>query len=260
MSLLSTINSRGVFASRPAAAAANEAYLYFATDTGVLYRSNGSSWDTFSATASLTNPMTTAEDLIKGGVSGTPGRLAAGNAGAHLAMINGVVAWNAGTVFPTAVAGDRYFRTDRGIEYYYDGTRWLSAKLYLLEIGVSGEAVLPLAATASSAWRTATFNDVYDLWLVDWYGMSFVNTTNDGTKFWTLTLRKETKGAAYATTDIASFTTGTGPDPVGQFTVHTVAVNALLGTAHGTLVVAPTKTSTPGTLLFHSNLTFRLVG
>lgn len=45
MSLLETINAIGLLAARPAAAAANEGYNYHATDTGITYRSNGSSWD-----------------------------------------------------------------------------------------------------------------------------------------------------------------------------------------------------------------------
>lgn len=37
----------------------------------------------------------------------------------------------AGTVFPGSPAsGERFFRTDRGIEYFWDGTRWLSTTLY----------------------------------------------------------------------------------------------------------------------------------
>lgn len=45
MSLLATVNGRGTLAARPAAAAANEGYIYSASDAS-LYRSNGSSWDT----------------------------------------------------------------------------------------------------------------------------------------------------------------------------------------------------------------------
>lgn len=41
----------------------------------------------------LTNPMTTAADLIKGGASGTPERLAIGSAGQVLTVAGGVPAW-----------------------------------------------------------------------------------------------------------------------------------------------------------------------
>src|SRR5690242_6301684 len=52
----------------------------------------------------LTNPMTTPEDLIKGGTAGAPARFAKGSAGAVLAMFNGAIAWNAGTSFPASPA------------------------------------------------------------------------------------------------------------------------------------------------------------
>lgn len=96
MSLLATVNARGVVASRPAAAAANEGYLYFGTDTGILYRSNGSSWDTNSA--GFTNPMTTAGDTIYGGASGLPTRLAGGTS-TYVLTSNGTTSapsWQAG--------------------------------------------------------------------------------------------------------------------------------------------------------------------
>lgn len=49
MTLLATVHGRGTLAARPAAAAANEGYIYFATDgAGALYRSNAASWDTYS--------------------------------------------------------------------------------------------------------------------------------------------------------------------------------------------------------------------
>lgn len=44
MSLLETIIARGTTAAKPAAAAANEGYLYFDTDLDKLQRSNGSAW------------------------------------------------------------------------------------------------------------------------------------------------------------------------------------------------------------------------
>lgn len=49
MSLLATVNGRGTLAARPAAAAANEGYIYSASDAS-LYRSNGTSWDTIAST------------------------------------------------------------------------------------------------------------------------------------------------------------------------------------------------------------------
>lgn len=96
MSLLATVNARGTLAARPAAAAANEGYIYWATDSTppTWYRSNGTSWDA-QATSGMTNPMTTAGDLIYGGASGSPTRLGIGTAGQVLTVSGGNPGWAA---------------------------------------------------------------------------------------------------------------------------------------------------------------------
>lgn len=76
MSTLASTIGRGVTASRPAAG--NAGRLYYCTDSTIgWYRDNGSSWDACEP-ASLSNPMTTAGDVIYGGASGAPTRLASG--------------------------------------------------------------------------------------------------------------------------------------------------------------------------------------
>lgn len=56
----------------------------------------------------MTNPMTTSQDIIVGGSSGTPGRLAAGTNGFVLTMVAGAVAWAAATGManPMTTLGD----------------------------------------------------------------------------------------------------------------------------------------------------------
>lgn len=59
--------------------------------------------------AKMTNPMTTAEDLIKGGASGTPTRLAVGSNGQCLTVSGGSVGWGTcGTSSPLTTKGDLY--------------------------------------------------------------------------------------------------------------------------------------------------------
>jgi len=97
VAVLSSVIGRGTLAARPAAG--NAGRLYFATDgSGTLYRDNGSSWDSVEGTGSgMTNPMTTAGDIIYGGASGTPTRLAIGTAGQVLKVNAGATApeWGA---------------------------------------------------------------------------------------------------------------------------------------------------------------------
>jgi hypothetical protein len=70
--------------------------------SGQVLQTNGSgslSWST--PAASLSNPMTTAEDLLKGGVNGTPTRLAIGTNGQCLTVSGGAMNWGpCGTSLP----------------------------------------------------------------------------------------------------------------------------------------------------------------
>lgn len=89
MSTLATVFGYGLLSARPAASIAGR--QYYATDTSLLYRDNGSSWDTLS-TSGLTNPMTTKGDVIMGDTAGVPARLAAGTSGQVLTA-NGAAAF-----------------------------------------------------------------------------------------------------------------------------------------------------------------------
>jgi hypothetical protein len=74
-----------------------------------------------------------AGDIIVASAADTAARLAKGAAGGALSIIDGAVAWNSGTSFPGSPdAGDRFYRTDirGGMEFIFDGTRWVSAILF----------------------------------------------------------------------------------------------------------------------------------
>lgn len=58
----------------------------------ITYRYDGGDWLAFGG-ASMVNPMTTEGDLIVGGGSGSPERLAAGVNGQRLTMVSGAPAW-----------------------------------------------------------------------------------------------------------------------------------------------------------------------
>jgi hypothetical protein len=94
----------------------------FAPVTGVIvnvagtqYRYTGSAWSAVGG-GSMTNPMTTAGDIIAGGSSGTPQRLAAGTNGYVLTMTSGAPAWAAASGGGGTVAG-----SDKQIQYNASG-------------------------------------------------------------------------------------------------------------------------------------------
>ena len=93
MAKLEDVIQRGTNAARPAATAVAVGTLYYDTDNSSLARSNGTSWESVEGGASgMTNPMTTQGDIISGGASGAPGRLAIGTAGQVLTVNAGATA------------------------------------------------------------------------------------------------------------------------------------------------------------------------
>jgi len=101
------------------------------------------------------------------------------------ATLSGASAYGTGIAFPSSPAAyDRFFRTTDRIEYFWDGTRWLSTTLNTHIASVGQRVVWPLSVTgtfnapspssASSIWVEQVWFDVY------------VQTTNDGTNYWNL--------------------------------------------------------------------------
>lgn len=74
----------GLLSARPAASSVAKGTLYPATDTLLIYQSDGvSTWSTWATLtgSGMTNPMTTKGDIILGDTGGAPTRLAAGTSG-----------------------------------------------------------------------------------------------------------------------------------------------------------------------------------
>jgi hypothetical protein len=93
-------------ANRPAANTVPDGSLYSCSTHSLVYKSNyaGNSWATWATLGSMTNPMTTAGDVIYGGASGTPTRLAIGTAAQVLKVNAGATApeWGAASGSGTA--------------------------------------------------------------------------------------------------------------------------------------------------------------
>jgi hypothetical protein len=69
-----------------------------------------------------------------------------------------------GAAFPAAPATNtRLYRTDRGIEYFYDGTRWLSVQMFELSFPTANSV-----SASNNYYLAVPFFGTYSLWLVDW--------------------------------------------------------------------------------------------
>jgi hypothetical protein len=96
----------------------------------------------------------------------------------------------AGVVFPTNPSvGDKFYRTDRVIEYYWNGLYWVSTQLYRLDFGT-------WSATADVIeFRAVPYRGTYSVWLEKMECSRFISTAAQ----WDVLLRYRT---AAANTDV----------------------------------------------------------
>jgi hypothetical protein len=154
-----------------------------ADDDVLTYNSASSAWVNQAPASGLTNPMTTADDVIIGGTSGTPARLAKGGNNTVLGVDgSGVLAYKAdptggsgatigsGTTASRPAAGnagDLYLPTDAIIFWRDDGAAWQP-------FGPVAPLTAPPAAAGWTAVNagSATLTDVNS-------GLLFADTGND---------------------------------------------------------------------------------
>lgn len=166
--------------------------------------------------------------------------------------------WTTGTSMPGSPStNDRVTRTDLGMDFYYDGTRWLSTSLYQLVFAYA-DTINPATIDAIMSRQTVWYTD-FDLWLENFYATTFVLATNDAARYWQL--KAEKNDAAGGTSVIA--TVSTQSDTPSNYVVKKAAIGALLGggSTYKALFCKAYKTSTAGNLYIGGAfLTYRLVG
>ena len=246
--------SEGGSTSTPAA---GRVTVYAKAD-GLLYQKDDAGVETLLASGSSASVATdpiwdAAGDTVVGTGANTAARLAIGAAGGALSRVNGAVAWNSGTSFPTAATGDRYWRTDHALECYYDGTRWLSTTLFTATMTTHDVATIqPLSSSPATISRVSLHHTDFQAWLVNLYGETYVNTTNNGTNFWTFALAGAVTGTAYG-----NFTTAA--QAADTHTGHKTALNVAAGGTERGLTLTGTKTLSPGAAYWGATLTYRLI-
>src|SRR5260221_314847 len=154
-----------------------------------------------------------------------------------------------GSSFPASPnTNDHFYRTDIQLEFYYDGTRWLSVELFPTTIAI--QSATTVATSVFSAIPTIPSSGGSDIWLVDAVIDCLVVTTNNGSNYWQFDLQKTT--LTNTQTEIVTITT-TQSDTVNDWASHKTAVNALLsnGTTYYTLFLNVTKPlGSPGQLFY----------
>lgn len=191
-----------------------------------------------------------------GGVTGPTGAGATGAAGPTGASGAGAnytnVPWSSGTSMPGSPStNDRVTRTDLGLDFYYDGTRWVTVNEYGLLYSDSN-----VAATAGSAGYGAVASQ-FDIFVTRVEIAAFVVTTNNGTNFWTIAAQK--LNTANAATSLGTAVTSAGA--ANTWLPLNIVINAaVVGASFPVINLQYTKTLTPGALYIGTTLRYRLIG
>jgi hypothetical protein len=245
--------------SAPSTPSSTRVVIYAKSD-GLMYSKDDAGTETLMSGGSSGSVATdtiwdAAGDLAVGSGANTAAKLTIGAAGGAVSRVNGAVAWNSGTSFPTAATGDRYWRTDLRLEGFYDGTRWLSTTLYRVNFGAT-EVLIPKTDTnALVTMQRDLVLDEFGVRLEDFIATTFVATTNNGTHFWTVDFDWETAGAS--STTLATFDTAS--DTAGNFTRHRVAIDAVLDSTAREFRMTVEDTGSPGTIRVMGGYTYRLI-
>lgn len=177
---------------------------------------------------------------------GDLGEIEDGASGNSRKVRAGVDGTACGTAFPgSPTTDDRFYRTDRRIEYFYDGTRWLSTQIHFTaHADISGAS-----ATASFGVTTNPFAGLYALWAVDVvFQKVLVGTGN-----WTLTYKTEDAGVLATIATGTAFTNTTRDN-------ETVAVGATVASTVEIFLLTATENSGTATVFGGGSLRFRLIG
>jgi len=157
-----------------------------------------------------------------------------------------------GTTFPANPAtNQRFFRTDRALEYYYDGTRWLTMNEYTLTMPLL-YAFTAVGGTVPLTVAYGTVDRQYSIYFTSYRHLVLTGSPNDGTNYYTLSFN--TFGTPYFTYNTSAFAI----NAYGEFTTTTFSNNPnndLLAE------ITLTKTGSPGLLyIYDAKVRYRYVG
>ena len=166
-----------------------------------------------------------------------------------------------GPSFPASpFIGQQFFRTDRGLQYYYDGTRWLTVNEYvqpLAPYNVGASAPFNISTTPVDALIGVLPDSQATLYLTKWVISVDVATTNTAASHWLVAL----KNVAGTTIDSVG-TDSMGAASTWLRTVRTInSVRTVATDVWWDVNVSKAgATGTPGNLSILSSVHYRLIG
>lgn len=158
-----------------------------------------------------------------------------------------------GTSFPGSPAtGARFRRTDRDIDYEYDGTRWLSVQLFTAQGSFDAIAANTDDMGVLGRLKNATDASIY---LVAMHVTIFVATGNDATNYWFVETNTY-NGSTFTLVQAGSaISLGIGWQNMAPIVLNTVVASTVRFVSIGLQ-----KNGTPGNASGNVTWTYRLVG
>lgn len=158
---------------------------------------------------------------------------------------------SSGTAFPANPSTNlRFFRTDVGLDCYYDGTRWLTTGEYTLTL-------YERATLGSSVAHDFVVRDNYTPYYTRVLMTTSVATTNNSTNYWSVFVQGLNLAISATTTILQINTDG---DTVAVNTAHSGIVTTALPTNRDYVrLIATIGAGAPGVLTTAVAVVYRLV-
>ena len=169
-----------------------------------------------------------------------------------------------GSSFPASPAsGDIFYRTDLHMEFYYDGTRWLSTQIFVWDMTPPFDQLQVSISASTVEQRVGTTPPLLggsDIWLLNHISLIWVvtgGTALGASHNWVGTFHKAPDLTTFTT--ISTVTINSGASAVYRQTIN--AINALMNNGTTMLQFSRVwvKTGTPGNLLTGDQITYRIV-
>lgn len=162
-----------------------------------------------------------------------------------------------GTAFPASPAGgQRFFRTDRGIEYYWSASagQWLSIEVFHIDGWTNNvSSIVPYTNTGSS-YAANPEAGRYSIFVEEIHAVSNNGSLTPASNYYSLDFYKYAAGQAQIGTTIS-----TSGDTRNTWAHHSQAINAVYDNTHLMFEVVRTITGSPSSIMTW-DIRYRLVG
>lgn len=161
-----------------------------------------------------------------------------------------------GTAFPASpTVNQRFFRTDLGLDCYYDGTRWLTVGLTTHGFVVTN-TLMPISASVNDNLQAVVDNGASGIWLERIVVNTYVSTTNNASNYWTVQPeRYDTSGTVTSVGSAISSASRSANTPYQDV----ISVGAALATTNIVLRLNAAKVLSPGVLHYRGAIVYRLI-